>query len=211
MKDFSDFWCPWVAKEELWQKAEAFRSTYWPKGTLPVDMERIVDEGMRLHITPIDDLFRLAESNAFLTIDLSGIAVDKEAYLNGRYDSKLRFSFAHEVGHYVLHSDLFKSLDIKNIVDWRDFMQTVSDRAYSSFEFQANEFAGRLLVPRDKLRSELYRQLADAESNGILEYLPADSDAVLATISPTLCRAFGVNQIVIEIRVKREGLWPPKH
>jgi hypothetical protein len=48
------------------------------------------------------------------------------------------------------------------------------------------------------------------EENNLNQYLENDPDAVLSRISHTLCKPFRVSTVVIETRVKREGLWPPK-
>ena len=42
MPETSDFECPYIPKEQIWQKAEDFRADFWPEDTLPVDMEKIV-------------------------------------------------------------------------------------------------------------------------------------------------------------------------
>ncbi len=84
-----------------------------------------------------------------------------------------RFTLAHEFAHAVLHTDT------------RLHRQHVSSRpvAYCCPEWQANTFAGELLVPFN-----LYNQIGD----------PADA-----------CTVFGVSSVVIDKQVKawtREGL-----
>jgi len=80
---------------------------------------------------------------------------------------------------------------------------------YRSFEYQANEFAGRLLVPREDLIHEIEKSVETLKRNNMLEYLKGDPYAVLSRISPQLAKPFGVSTDVIETRVKREDLWPP--
>lgn len=90
-------------------------------------------------------------------------------------------------------------------------MSTCLDTEYRSFEWQANEFAGRLLVPvkgLDSILSEACTMLKNDKK--LMDYLTRDPDAVLSRISPQLCKPFGVSEEAIEKRVKREGLWPPK-
>jgi len=89
------------------------------------------------------------------------------------------------------------------------FVLNVPDSEYGHFEFQANEFAGRLLVPRESLILEIEACLETLKKNGLLNYVSENPDAVLSRISPTLCKPFGVSTQVIEIRVQREELWPP--
>jgi len=78
-----------------------------------------------------------------------------------------------------------------------------------AFEWQANEFAGRLLVPHANLVKEVNKACEPIRENNLVTFLKTDSDAVLSRVSPALAKPFGVSTDVIEIRVKREGLWPP--
>ena len=80
---------------------------------------------------------------------------------------------------------------------------------YRSFEWQANEFAGRLLVPYQELETEMEKVGEILKENNLITFLKMDPDAVLSRISPMLSKPFGVSTEVIERRVKREGLWPP--
>jgi len=63
---------------------------------------------LKLDITPFDGLFEKYDVDAAVTQDLSGIYVDREAYVLLEKGTiwqqyRLRFSVAHELGHYVLH------------------------------------------------------------------------------------------------------------
>lgn len=93
---------------------------------------------------------------------------------------------------------------------WRNFILNVPEKEYSGFEWQANEFAGRLLVPYPELKNELDKAVKIIQESKLEQYLESDPDAVLSRISPALCKPFGVLSVVIETRVKREGFWPPK-
>jgi hypothetical protein len=48
--------CKWIPKEVLWQTVRSFPEEYWPENTLPVDMEKIVEQRLRLNIEPIHSL-----------------------------------------------------------------------------------------------------------------------------------------------------------
>jgi Zn-dependent peptidase ImmA (M78 family) len=122
----------------------------------------------------------------------------------------MRFSFAHELGHFFLHQDLYIKFGIDSPEGWKDFILNVPENEYRSFEWQANEFAGRLLVPYQELKAEMGRVSKILKKNNLVPFLEIDPDAVLSRISPMLCKPFGVSTEVIERRVKREGLWPPK-
>jgi len=146
--------------------------------------------------------------DAYLKTDLSGIVVDHECYMNDKFLNRLRFSMAHELGHYFLHREIYSVLSLSSLEDWKEFIQNVPETEYEAFEYQANEFAGRFLVPHEKLKSAIMDSIEMIRRSGI-EHMLSDSDMVLSRISPFLRRIFGVSEQVIEIRVRREKLWPP--
>jgi hypothetical protein len=65
-------------------------------------------------------------------------------------------------------------------------------------------------VPYSELETEMEKVAEILKENDLIPFLKMDPDAVLSRISPMLCKPFGVSTEVIERRVKREGLWPPK-
>ncbi len=160
----NEFECKWIDKNEIWKIADEVRSTYWPEGILPVNIETIVEARLGLYPDPLHDLFSTTDMDAYL----------------------------------------------KSAQDWKYFIINIPEIEYRDFKWQANEFAGRLLVPRTELVSEVEKVVEIIRAKNLLGFLKDDSDAVLSRVSPALCRVFGVSTDVIEKRVKREGLWPPK-
>jgi hypothetical protein len=211
MQEISDFKCPYIPKELIWQEAENFRAEFWPEDSLPVDIEAIVEKRLKLNIQPEHDLLSELDIDAYLRVDLTGIIVDYNCYMKEKFINRLRFSFAHELGHLFLHKDIYASFSISDSLAWKGFMENIPDREYGFFEYQANEFAGRVLVPRERLVLELKNCLKKVQEVGLLALVATDPGAVLSSVSPTLCKPFGVSDQVIERRVEREGLWPPKY
>lgn len=91
-----------------------------------------------------------------------------------------------------------------------DFIINIPENEYNDFEWQANEFAGRLLVPRDALIWEIAKIHQILKDTSLLNLMDSEPDRVLERVSPILCKPFGVSEDVIEKRVLREKLWPPK-
>ena len=149
------------------------------------------------------------DMEAYLRSDLRGIVVDHDHYMNEKFANRMRFSFAHELGHFFLHKDFYAMIVFESAEEWKDILLSLPDTEYGFFEYQANEFAGRLLVPREDLVHEIENSLKLLELNNMLEYLKADPNAVLSRISTQLAKPFGVSTDVIERRVDREKLWPP--
>ena len=209
MENSTTFECKWIPKEELWQTVQSFRERHWPENALPIDMEKIVEQRLGLNIEPVHSLLDEFDIDAFLKLDLSGILVDYDCFMKERFQNRVRFSFAHEVGHFILHKDIYEKIPFTSPEEWKYFVLNMADKEYRNFEWQANEFAGRLLVPRQKLIAEIEKIYETIEESGMQQYLSDDPEAVLSRVSPVLCRPFGVSESVIERRVEREDLWPP--
>ena len=208
--DYSEFKCKWIDPVSLCNIADEARAKYWPESTLPVNTEEIFEFRLRLNIEPVKYLLSTIDIDAYLKRDLSGIVVDYDCYINDKFANRMRFSFAHELGHFFLHKELYIKFGITSPEDWKDFILNVPENEYRSFEWQANEFVGRLLAPYPELETEMEKVAQILKANNLIPFLEMDPDAVLSRISPMLCKPFGVSTEVIERRVKREGLWPPK-
>lgn len=209
MEDLKNIKCPYIDKSIIWKKADNFRNEYWSSNLIPINIEKIIEQQLNLYIIPEFGLATEFDMEAYLTADLTSIVVDKKRYLDDRYLNRLRFSFAHEIGHLVLHKDIYPKFGITNTQRWLTFMNEIPEKQYFWFEYQADEFAGRLLVPLELLNDELSKCLKKLPLD-LHDLLERDSDIVLASLSPALCKPFGVSEQVISIRVKKEGLWPPK-
>jgi hypothetical protein len=211
MLDPEDFKCKYLTRAVIRQKAEEFRERCWPKKTVPVDMEEIIEKCLGLSIIPESSIGELTHINAYLRSDLKGIVVDLKKYMDERhYGNTLRFTFAHEIGHLVLHNYMYNKFSFSEPEEYYEFITGFPEDQYSYFELQANEFAGRLLVPREKLVEEIrnfYKVIvSDVRLNRIMR---SDPDMVLERIATPLCKPFGVSEYVIKIRVQIENLWPP--
>jgi hypothetical protein len=199
-------------QQKIKEIADSVRLAHWANKNLPVNTEHIIEFGIRLDIQPIPNLFSSFGIDAWLKLDCTGIIVDEGEYLNERFENRLRFSFAHELGHFFLHRQVLGKVIINSLEEWQEFILSIPEKEYGSFEFQANEFGGRLIVPLLELKAHVARACdkLKEEKNSLIKYLVKDPDLVLSCISPFLCRPFGVSEEVIEKRVKKEGLWPPR-
>lgn len=209
MINYSFFKCEFLHRNEIREKADQFRENYWKKDVLPIDMERVIYEGLNMDIEPRHGVSRLIKIDAYLKSDLTGIVVDYDQYMDdkNRYERRLRFSFAHEIGHYVLHKYIYNKFEIESPKEYYDFIINIPDYEYRAFEFQANEFAGRLLVPRERLIAELNQVCDEAKGYGDQGLIQADKELFIERTAPRLCRPFGVSEDVIVRRVREETLF----
>jgi Zn-dependent peptidase ImmA (M78 family) len=196
---------PRLTWPQVREKAEEFRSdNVLPADLLPIPIIEIVE--LKLKISPIP-IFRLLEEidiDGFLTKDLKSICIDQDVYDNPRKENRLRFTFAHEVGHLVLHKKEIQLCRFRTPGDWMRFRDDFEEDDLYWFEQQAYEFAGRLLVPRAHLLTEIERL-----ASKILEYKKlggSDEDRIILAISRSICKKFAVSADVIARRIRSEKI-----
>jgi Zn-dependent peptidase ImmA (M78 family) len=211
MIENSEFRCPYRTKTEIGKAAADFRNMYWKEKSYPIDMEMLITKGLGLDIIPETHIDELTKTDAYLQSDCTAIVIDMQQYMDeqDRYASRLRFAMAHEVGHYILHRQIYKSLVIESIEHYVQFIKNTPEQEYKAFEWQANEFAGSLLVPRSMLRIEIQKVVEKIITEGIAHLLPKYANDILARNLESLARPFGVSSKAIEIRIQVEKLWPP--
>ncbi len=197
--------------ERVWAQAEQFRCEYFKNqlAALPLDVFTVAELDLRLDIIPFDDLFAKYGMDAMLRNDYTGLYVDAEDYQHLETgpvwkQKRLRFTYAHELGHYMMHR---ASAADRNYPDVESFFRWLHANTTERYrlEQEANEFAGRLLVPRDRLSEDYYCFAAKAEA------LAPDWKVLMdfrRSLASQLSDKYGVNAQVIEVRFDREGIWP---
>ncbi|MBI5374044.1 MAG: ImmA/IrrE family metallo-endopeptidase [Candidatus Schekmanbacteria bacterium] len=203
------FKAPFIKIDDIRAKADAFRSKYWPSNIIPIDIFELIEFELEIEIRPINNLREAGDVDALLLGDLKTIVVDQKDFLNERAENRLRFSMAHEVGHFVLHPDIFSKIQYSSVEEWIDFFQEIPDDEYTWIEQHAYEFAGRLLVPREKLVERLDHSVSIAQTKGF-DTWDSSGESTREYISPGIARYFGVSEQVIEKRLIKEALWPPR-
>ncbi len=208
MMDPREFKAPYITIEDIRKAVDDFRKRYWPRDAIPVDILEIVEFELGLEIRTIFNLREAGDVDALLLGDLKTIAVDQNDFLNDRAQNRLRFSIAHEIGHLILHRDTFSKIQYSSINEWIAFFQEIPEDEYTWIEQHAYEFAGRLLVPREKLIEKLNDAVALARSSGF-DAWDASGDSTRQFVAHGIARHFEVSDQVIEKRLIRENLWPP--
>ena len=211
MIDYSEFRCPRKSITEIRKIAAEIRVTHWKGKPLPIDMEMVITKELGLDVIPEPHIAELSKTDAYLQRDCTAIIIDMHQYMDDRdrYSSRLRYAMAHEVGHLVLHRTIYETFEIDSVEKYLEFIENIPENEYNSFEWQANEFAGSLLVPRAMLKPEVQNIAEKILREGIADMLLNYASDILARNLVSLARPFGVSTQVIEIRVQRENLWPP--
>jgi Zn-dependent peptidase ImmA (M78 family) len=185
---------PFVDKGEIKTEADIFRKKFWGD-KIPVKIESIIEIKLKMRIIPIPNLFKLCSVDSQISSDFSSIWVDQDNYL---YDetNRLYFSLAHELGHYVLHKELFLSFQIQSVEDVISFINNIPEKQYSFLEAQANKFASQILLPREFL--------LDARKEIVEKYKlkSMDEKMVNAYIADSIAKKFEVSSWAAELALE---------
>ncbi len=193
-----------LSYDDLRIRAEAFLDEFHEERTLPVPIEEIVEFDFEIELVPIDGILDDLEVDAFLSSDLSSIYVD--AFVMEHRHRRLRFSLAHELAHHELHRPLYDSARIASVRDWERVQASISSEDYAWFEFQANSFAGLVLVPAVELRKQFESAMRAARDAGLSEAI-LSNEAGKSYVSNWLAGQFEVSDQVIEKRLEKDSLW----
>jgi len=200
---------PYLSYQQIARVAAESLEKIGCKDKLPIPVEHIIDNILKINIIPFPNLFTNFEINAFTSSDLRNMYVDEYLYEN--LNPQYRFTLAHELGHIILHEKIYANMEMKNLEQWRKFISEVDEISYRHLEFQANNFAGLFLVPGSQLENEfnqqLISQLINVEKSKKQklkreEYLDWVVDVIALRLGPI----FDVDAQVIKIRIEKEGL-----
>lgn len=191
-----------LSYEDIRARADEFLAEHHPSGEIPIPIENIIEKRLRMDIVPMRGLRDLIEAEGFTTSDLAEIWVDENTY--DRWTSRYRFTLAHEVGHVVLHREVFERGSWTTQEEWREFVNSIPEDQHSWFEYQAYSFGGLVLVPQGKLlefTQEAVDQIHDAGLN-----LTDHWNFAWARIAKHLSQRFDVSTQVIDKRLDRDGV-----
>lgn len=177
--DAQHFKAPYLRRTDILRQADELRQRQLPQGTLPVLVLDLAEFDLGLELVPKTNLRRAGDIDALLLGDLKTIVVDRDAFMDPRAKNRLRFSVAHEIGHLVLHRDIFAGLRHATAAEWSDYISAIPEVEYGWVEWQAYEFAGRLLVPPEPLREAFQAAIQSAQAAGYADWLAADEAAVV--------------------------------
>ena len=192
--------------EQINSAAESFLKRYWPSKKLPIQIEEIIEFQLNIDIIPIQglkDCFKKLglDIDAFISSNFETITVDQS--MQERIATRYRFSLAHEIGHMLLHEYLYFQFRFNNINEWCKIIREIPLEDRGRVEWQADEFAGRLLVPSLPLKENYQVALREAK-----KYVKKSEKELLIdmAIRYFLAPKFEVSNSVIRIRSENEGL-----
>lgn len=217
-----EFKVDWISKDRINALAEKFLREYNPSYSIPVPIEHIVEFDLGMDIIPIPGLKDASRDagldiDAFISSDLKSITVDQ--YITEKRENRYRFTLAHEIAHKILHGDIYEQYRFDSLEDWvatiLKIHSTLSQkREREKAEWQADEFAGLILVPKAILEDEYNRERDEttrlyqedhpefALYSDIVDYL----DFVTGVTIHSLAQKFVVSDDTMRIRLENDGL-----
>lgn len=190
--------------EERLQKLE--RLSVWNKD-LSLDPFHYADShGLKYDVEVINDSCQLGR------LDVEKNHVILNSIGKNNYD-RYRFTMAHEFGHYILHSPLFKQQRVVSVGESEETI-SISKSDSRRVEHQANIFASYLLMPK-KLVGTLYYHFYDFFIQKIyggsiqpLYYNPNQPEtwSSYKNVVVRIAHVLGVSQQALIIRLKSLGL-----
>jgi Zn-dependent peptidase ImmA (M78 family) len=197
--------------DHVWQSIKKLRAQYQVLGEdqTPIDIFTFLEIDLGLDPIPFDDLSAKYRVEAAIKADFTGIYLDAEQYklMEKGPDwklNRLRFTVAHELAHYFLHRNLPQADNFASLPDFARWNQSYGGRKYT-IEQEANEFAGRLLVPEPRLRT-CFDEFAPEMEKLLPNFIV--SGPLRDTFAEKIAPRFGVNSQVIAIRLDRDSVWP---
>lgn len=159
---------------EIINLAEIFLKEHHSTLEIPIPIEDIIELGLGIKITSYNGLKKNFDIDGFLTGDCSEIVIDNSVFV--KFKERARFTLAHELGHRVLHKELYEHMNFKTPEDVVSFQNAISEEQYGWYEYQANVFAAGILVPTKILKLEYEnaakeKEKINKENEFIIPYL----------------------------------------
>lgn len=143
---------PYIGKEELRKKADEFLKKYNSENKIPVPIEDIVEITLGIRVLYLDGLKRAIGADSYLCIDPNIIVIDS---LHIDFEKRLRFTYAHELSHFILHREVYNLSKVKDEESYKEFQNSISGSEIIRLESQAYYLAGYLLMPKDVFRARV--------------------------------------------------------
>ncbi|MCK4390013.1 MAG: ImmA/IrrE family metallo-endopeptidase [Desulfobacterales bacterium] len=200
---------PFIPYEEIEARVREFVAQYPHRDQIPFPIEELIEFDLGIDIVTTPNLQKVYDIEGFTSSDTTAIYVDEYVYKNRYY--RYRFTLAHELGHIVLHSEIFKQYIFDSVLSWKEFVNQVNGKDYDSLEFQGYAFGGLILVPTLHLKKFFYDNLIEvsklidqAKSKGIQrsKYIDYAKDHMASILAPI----FDVSTDVVVRRIEKSQL-----
>ena len=193
---------PFIEYHEVVAQADRCLVGFNPDRSIPVEMEDLIDVAYGIDLVLATNLETRFGTVAYISRDLREIRVDEYVYKRQSY--RLAFSLAHELAHLVLHQHVYQQMQFATPEEWKAAMDSIPDQDYRRLEWQADTFAGLLLVPPPELQTA-FTQIAQVLQAAGKTFRQLDKPAQDFAVRG-LARQFNVASGTIWFRLYDDGL-----
>ncbi len=197
-----------LRKDDIRVRADEFNSKYNPERIIPVPIDMMIESKLNIDIVPLANLKESLDNDGFISRDFTTIYLDQDVYLS--FETRYRFSLAHEIGHLWLHKKIYDCFDFSSVEQWIEIYLSIDDDDYSWLEYQANMFAGFVLIPDYALQprfNEILGQTETAIQAARDGNLTRDHyvDYVVESIARKLAPSFDVSAVCMSKRINLDN------
>lgn len=192
--DFTGINLPYLSYEKIEEVADAFRISNWGS-SIPVNIDWIIEYKLKIDLIPHPNLKYYTGVEALLASSL-----DKITYDSSILESRIVFSIAHEIGHFVLHKEAIKFLRPSSIDGWKSLILKMPQSILSKAETQANIFASYFLIPSKNILT-LLDELKD-DITKAKDIIGDDYETLIDYLIPSLSKKFAVTRSAMYFRLK---------
>jgi Zn-dependent peptidase ImmA (M78 family) len=198
---------PYLSKKDIAKIADDFLNINWNRD-IPVDIELIAEQKYDIIFTPIIGLQKQISTDAWLLSNCHEINYDPD-----QNDFRIRFSVAHEMGHYLLHSEYISKTRTNNFEDYKTVLYSIPDALWTRVETQANDFAGNVLMPLKHIETRLESLRLDSTYDGsnifkAAEKYKLNEQEFRGIIAAKIARDFEVTESAMKTRLNILGIKP---
>ena len=186
-----------LTKGEIEKSANQALQDHDYNSIIPVPVDLMV-ERLPADVVPKKGMLDRIGIDAFWSNDFSELYIDEERYMSN-HNHRGRFTLAHELGHYYLHRT--EGTQFSSLESWKKHVQgNTSLRKVE--EWEANQFAGFLLVPSVELQKK-FRHLKEHDKSYKCFIGEDEPDEAIASFFlDELSKHFEVSTVRMEIRLK---------
>ena len=197
------FKAPILSKRDLEEAANKIRNQHASLAKVPIDVLAFAefDLSLEFEFAPIQHL----NQDAFLRPDRTGILFNSATFKIPQYKPRIRFSAAHELGHFFLHEEVYGKLQFSSVDDWIKFIGAIPIVEYQWMEFHADEFAGQLLMPSKELQGALEETINDSEKEGLFKL---GKEFIFNHCCQAMKPYFEVSLPAMQTRLRNSVFWP---
>jgi Zn-dependent peptidase ImmA (M78 family) len=180
--------------EEINQLADQALSRFMSRygAALPINPEKLLETEYDMQIIPIPGLRALGGFECSFSRDGTTILVDQDDYENELASSRLTFTFAHELGHKIMHEQ------------YALYVDELTDAQIRRLETQSGMFAAMFLMPEPILLGVIATEIIDRFEQ--IARTELSLDACVSYSITSLANYFGVSNLAMENRIKNIDL-----